>query len=57
VDLAKKAVLREVVISDAPQLWRWVSETLLAVVCKRAVYHIDINAKSSSDPATLVFSK
>lgn len=43
-------------IPDVPQLWRWVNENVLAIVCKKAVYHIDITSKVG-DPSTLVFSK
>ncbi len=54
-NLAEKKVLREVTIPEQVQLWRWVSETIIGVVGKQNVYHIDITTVPSTASPTKVF--
>jgi len=57
VDLTKKDVLREVTIPEPVQLWRWINENVIGVVCTKSIYHIDITTKPTTAAPTKVFTK
>ena len=47
-DLTAKKKLKQVEIADSVEYWHWLNSTILAVVSKTSVFHVDISSSGTS---------